>query len=246
MNIITSPIYLYIEPLKMDTLPNELVVEILESTIRCTKIHQFIKLELVCKLWRDLIRTYTWNVIVAPKKLSILQILLQNYAFHKFNFFKIIPGYNDEKYLNTLFPFMRKCTYLNLSTFRFYLRDEHIKYFQKVRHLDISRCYDITGRYLESLPTLESLVLTDNKKFQPVILSGLTQLTNLSIDACYQFTDEILDKLTNLQVLKLMCCNNFTIAGIAKLKSLRRFNAFACNKISKENVRAINLLIQNR
>lgn len=234
----------------MDLLPNELIVEILDYVpisdpiIGCTEIHQFIKLELVCKTWRDLIRTCPWNVIVTPKKLTLFHYLLQKYTFRKFSFLKIILDCYNTESLNVLFPLMNKCTYLNLCTLRHHLNDDHLKYLQNINHLNISRCYKITGKYLESLSTLRSLALIYNQEFESEILSNLTQLRELSIDSCYQFTDGIFDNLTNLQTLELTYCEKLTTAYVTKLKSLRRFNALGCRKISKENVKEINLLIQ--
>lgn len=227
----------------MDIIPNEILVDILTYVPKTnhynkiSKLGDFIKLELISKNWRDVIRSYRWNFVVEPKKLHHLIHLLTYYKFHKYEFFLLHVERKIEYCdLNRLFSMLSHCTYLNLDGPGHKVTDEHLKHLVNVQHLDLTNCYHITGRYLDTLPKLKSLFLNFNEKLDKTVFTKLSQLEELSIRRCDKagIDDEFFDSLPNLKKLELECCKRITIQGIMKLKSLESIDILLCKRITSD------------
>lgn len=227
----------------MDLISNEIVVHILSYArekhliLHTTdiEIYKFVKLGMVCRRWRDIIRSYRWDFIIEPMNLRHLIHFLTYYNFHKYKFFSVsLDSKIRNCNLDRLFSMMSHCTYMHLSGLGHQVLDEHLQHLVNVKYLNLENCYLITGKYLETLPKLKSLSLNFNEQFDPNVFSKLSQLEELNLSTLTKLTDEIFDGLPNLKKLDIGCCENITNRGIMKLKSLETIEILLCKGITSD------------
>jgi hypothetical protein len=126
------------------------------------------------------------------------------------------------------------------------ITDDDLKHLKNVKHLDLSRCHQITDEGMKHLPqNLKSLNLSDCRKITDdglMHLNSLTNLQSLNLSGNALFRGKIsnagvkhITKLTNLTHLKLAHCDHITDEGVkdlAKLTKLQSLDLWAGGNIT--------------
>ena len=193
----------------MEFLPREIIIEIFGYL----SFNELIKLQLMDKLFKQIIRKNKWpHITVRPKNsLHKINFIIDNYSFTNYDLS------NCNQITDTSVSKLGNCHTLNFSWCS-QITDAGVSKLGNCHTLNLSGCSQITNESVSKLGNCHTLNLYGCDKITDASVSKLGNCHTLNLAFCYQITDASALKLGKCHTLSLLGCNKVTDVVINQLR----------------------------
>ena len=136
---------------------------------------------------------------------------------------------NSKKFANIIKKYGKL---FNITRLRPDITDDDLKYFEKVKSIDLCLCRNITDTGIRHLKSIHSINLSFCGQITDVYLYHLRGVHTIDLYACDQITDIGLAHLSDVTNIILSHCK-ITDAGLAHLKKVRNIELRFCSGITQ-------------